>query len=391
MSDPTTDRTETEEVNRHVKRFLRVGTVGLVSLQFVSVAAAHDGSLHTGPAHRLLLGGLLVGIGLVGSSFLLNRVVAWMRPRLILGGILTGLLLATISTIALIQIQVEPITTAPLARRWYPLVAILSGAGVMIGSLTFGQMRWRGRPSYTILGVLLGLWVAYPVLVPGSGLLHPLGYLVVASVALLVGYIGWRDVRPAVVEAGSHRLARLVGAISTPVFAVFFLFSSGLFSVNPDPGMNPPTTPVVTMAQFANPLVVWPAVEFYLPSIPLAGALSVGTALVIVILTGLVGVNSVLATRVWQSDATVTSSQGWGGAVATTGATACCCCGPALYGLASAVMGVAASPLYWAFIDPASPLGAVFFVGATGLLTGSAIRLSAALKTAGICAVASRT
>lgn len=375
----------------HVKRVIRVSTVGLVSLQFVSVVAAHDGSLHTGPAHHLLLGGLLVGLGLVGSSLLLNRVVASIRPRLILGGILTGTLLTTISTIALIQIQVEPITTAPLARRWYPLVALLSGAGVMIGSLTLGQMRWCDRPSYTVLGVLLGLWVAYPVLVPGSGLLHPLGYLVVVSVPLLVGYIGGRDVRPAVVEAGSHRLVRLVGAISTPVFAVFFLFSSGLFSVNPDPGVNPPTTPVVTTAQFANPLIVWPAVEFYLPSIPLAGALSVGTALVIVVLTGLVGVNSVLATRVWQSDTTFTSTQGLVGAVATTGATACCCCGPALYGLASAVMGVAASPLYWAFIDPASPLGAIFFVGATGLLTGSAIRLSDALESAGICAVASRT
>jgi len=55
-----------------------------------------------------------------------------------------------------------------------------------------------------------------------------------------------------------------------------FLFSAGLFTVNPDEGVNTPTEAFVATASFANPLVVWPAVEFYLPAIPL----SVGTAVV---------------------------------------------------------------------------------------------------------------
>lgn len=148
---------------------------------------------------------------------------------------------------------------------------------------------------------------------------------------------------------------------------VFLLFSAGLFTVNPDEGINAPTQAFVTVAQFADPLVVWPAVEFYLPSIPLAGAMSVGTALLI----GLVSVNTMLATTVWQHDSGVESSGGVLGAVATTGATACCCCGPAVYAITSAILGVSASPLYWAFVDPSSPVGSLFLAGAVVFLTAT--------------------
>lgn len=86
-------------------------------------------------------------------------------------------------------------------------------------------------------------------------------------------------------------LSRRVGDLVAAMFGVFFLFSAGLFTVNPEQGVNGPTNAFMTTAQFVNPLVVWPAVELYLPSIPLAGAMSVGTALLIGTLVGLIGLN----------------------------------------------------------------------------------------------------
>lgn len=157
--------------------------------------------------------------------------------------------------------------------------------------------------------------------------------------------------------------------------------------MNSDQGVNGPTQTFVTTTSFVNPLVVWPAVEFYLPSIPLVGALSVGTALIIGLLTGLIGINTSLITAIWQRDIALSPSTGVVGAFATTGATACCSCGPAIYAIASVVFGVTASPLYWVFIDPASPIGALFFAGAVVFLTGITIRLATRLDTAGICTI----
>lgn len=171
------------------------------------------------------------------------------------------------------------------------------------------------------------------------------------------------------------------------MFGVFFLFSAGLFTVNPERGVNGPTGAFVTTARFANPLVVWPAIEFYVPSIPLAGAMSVGTAVLIGILAGLIGVNGTLMTTVWFHDLELPSAGGWLGGLATTGATACCCCGPAVYAVASVFLGVSASPLYWAFVDPASPLGALFFAAAVILLVWSAKRFAARLGETEACQI----
>lgn len=207
------------------------------------------------------------------------------------------------------------------------------------------------------------------------------------AVPLAVGYILWHGVRPALTRDVIDPLSRRVGLVVAGLFTVFFLFSAGLFSVNPDEGVNGPTQAFLTIASFANPLVVWPAVEFYLPSIPLVGALSVGTALIIGLLAGLIGLNTSLITAIWQRDIEFSPSNSVVGAFATTGATACCCCGPAIYALASVALGVTASPLYWAFIDPASPIGALFFASAVVFLTGSTIRLANRLDAAGVCTI----
>lgn len=294
-----------------------------------------------------------------------------------------GLGVATLSVIGLIEIQVEPASATLLFREWYPVIAFAAGMLIVRGSILLGLWRWPHQPLYTVLGTLLGLWVGYPVLIPGIAVQHPLGYILAAGLPLLLGYVLWRDVIPAVVSTGT--LARRAGLVAGSIFTVFFLFSSGLLSVTPDQGVNGPTEAFVTVQWFANPLVLWPAVEFYAPSVPVFGAMSVGTAIALVILGGLISTNAVLATTVWQHEIPLSASNGLLGAVATSGATACCCCGPALYGLVSAVFGLAASPVYWALIDPPSPLGMLFFVGAVAFLTGSNLQLARTLDDAGLC------
>jgi hypothetical protein len=316
----------------------------------------------------------------MGTVRLLAREPWKNRPRLVATGFLCGLGITLLGTIAVIQIQIEPIGTTPTLHEWFPFLAGAVSLLVVMGSVFLGISRWPARPEYTALGLALGVWIGYPALLPNSGYRHPLGYLLVSLVPLLVGLILWRDVWPAIRATTIDGLSRRAGIVVSGMFGIFFLFSTGLFTVNPEEGITAPSEAFVTTASFANPLVVWPAIEFYLPSIPLAGALSVGTAILIGLLAGLVGLNAALLTTLWRGGVELSSSDGLLGGFATTGATACCCCGPSLYAIASVFLGVSASPLYWAFIDPASPLGTLFFVAAVGLLLSSSIRFARNLE-----------
>lgn len=386
-SEPATDSTDMNKQQSCsiLARVLTTGVVMLVSLTMVPTATAHEGAVHTGTSHWGLLGIIFVGVSVVGISLRLGQTRWAGQPRRTIKGVLAGAVIAMIGTIGVTQIQIEPVGTTPTAHEWYPLLAGIAGIGIVTVSHFAGMFRWSTCPRYSLLGTLLGLWVLYPVVMPRAGYTHPLGYLLVVAVPLVIGYIFWRDVFPALSTDVLDQFSRRVGGVVAALFTVFFLFSAGLLTVNPDEGVNGPTEGFVTVASFVNPLVVWPAVEFYIPSIPLAGALSVGTALVIALLATLVGINTALITSIWQRGLNLSPRDGAAGAVATTGATACCCCGPAVYAIASAVLGMSASPLYWAFIDPASPLGALFFVGAVTLLTGSSIRLIQSLSEVGAC------
>lgn len=350
----------------------------------VPTVAAHEGSVQTGTPHWALLGVVVVGLSIIGGSVLLDRTVWKNRPYRTLSTLLVGLIITISGGIGLTQIQIEPIRTTPVARQWFPILAIIAGIGILTATLILSLRRWPHHPRYSLLGALLGLWVLYPTLVPGSGLTHPLGYLITVAVPLTVGYLLWQDVWPALSQVGTDALVQRMSLLVASLVTVFLLFSAGLFTVNPDMGVNAPTTAFVTIAEFADPLVVWPAIEFYLPLIPLSGAMSVGTALLIGLLVGLVAANTALVTTVWQRNLSVDSAGGVLGTVATTGATACCCCGPAAYALTSSIFGLTASPLYWAFVDPTSPVGSLFFVGAVGLLTRNAIELSNSLYETGV-------
>lgn len=382
------DTTETSKQASATSTIRRIGIWGLGGLgatSFARPAAAHGGTAHAGTPHWIFLGISLVGVALIALSIYFGRTRWADAPRRTIKSLLVGAVIAMVGTVAVIQIQIEPIGTTPTALEWYPIFAVIAGGSILTASFFGGLVRWPTRPRYTVLGILLGVWVLYPAVLPGAGYTNPVGYLLVLAVPLVVGYIFWQDVSPALSTAVVDTFSRRVGTLVAVLFTVFFLFSAGLFTVNPEEGVNAPTEAFVTTASFANPLVVWPAVEFYLPAIPLSGALSVGTAVVIGLLAVLIGLNTALMTTVWQRDLQLSTTVGAGGTVATTGATACCCCGPAVYAIASAVLGVSASPLYWAFLAPTSPLGALFFVGAVALLTSSSVQLTRSLISAGVC------
>lgn len=363
----------------------------VATLTMVPTASAHGsvGTVTNEWIHLVVMlqGVTLLGIGIIAASVWFGRTRWTARPRRVVTGVLVGVAVAMIGTIGITQIQILPIgtTPSPTLRAWYPRLAFMAGSAIMLGSLFLGWRYWFDRPRYWLLGVLLGLWILYPVTMPRQGLRNPLGYVLVVAVLLCIGYIIWRDIRPALSQDVVGRFARRVGITTAILFGVFYLFSAGLFTVNPDGDVNAPTHAFVTVASFSNPLVMWPAVEFGTPSIPFFGALSIGTVLVIGLLAGLVGITASLMTVGWLNEVDLSSSEGMVGFVATTGATACCCCGPAVYAMASGVFGMMASPLFWAFTTPTSPFGALFFVSSVALLTGSSIRLTRSLADAGAC------
>lgn len=374
--------------NRLAPKLVAVTLIGLGGLGAVPPAAAHGGTLHAGTPHWILLAILLLGAGILTGSVILGpRWADSLRP--VLATAFFGAVLLIIGAVGLTELQIEPLGTdaTPFPRVWFTYIAIGVGGIVVLASLNLGIWRWPRRPAYTALGTILGMWIMYPALFPAREYRLPVGYVLVAAIPLLVGYIIRREVVPVLAE--TTRTARQAGIGATLLFTAFLLFSTGQFTLNPEPVAT--SDPFVVVTSIASPLVAWPAVEVYLPSIPFFGALSVGTVITFTVLAGLVGINTVLATTMWQSETTVDNGRGVIGGIATTGATACCCCAPAVYGVAGVLFGLSASPLYWTFLDPASPLGAIFFVGATVFMTWSALRLARGLTDAGVCVVPGRT
>ncbi len=362
--------------------------VALASTTLVPTASAHEGTVHGGTPHLLLLGTLFVGVALLGTVAWLDRTGQRPDPRTSAGLLVAGVSLSALATVGLVEVQVEPLSTTPLPRQFYPVLTVFGGMAIALGSVVAYQLRWGDRHAYPVLGSVLGFWVAYPALLPGDASRHPLGYLLVLAVPALLGYVYWTELRPALARVGTR--GRLVGALAAVGFAGFFAFSSGLATFNPDPVPQAGGEPFTVVTTFVSPLVSWPAIEMYRPAVPMFAALSVGTGITLGLLAGLVGINAALGTTVWRTqdaaspDRTAAADGGTvtgvTGALATTGATACCCCGPALYGIASAALGASASPLYWAFTDPESPLATLFLVAAIGLLTASAVTLASTVR-----------
>ena len=368
--------------------FLSLITVTVIGL-LSGVASAHGGE-HTPPIpqwYGLVI--LLLGFGIVGITIILNRRDQLGSTEHALAGIFLGVLIAALGGIMIVQLSPIDDYTAmnsPIPRFWYPIISLTLGFGIIVGSSLLGLLRWPTKPRYTTLGILLGLWIAYPAIVPSQiEYQHPAGYAIVLSVPLLVGYIIWRDGRDILGHIWQDATARRFGLGIGIVMLLFFVFSTGLISLVPEEGIvngqSTMDTPAFIDTQpFASPLVMWPAVEVWLPQIPLSAAISIGVLLILALLGTLIAINAMLAAYQWRYENESNSTQSTAGAAALVGPNACGCCGPMFAQLAVVLLGPsAAAPLYWLFVDFSSPVGSFFFVASVGLLTGGFVYSANAL------------
>lgn len=342
------------------------------------IVSAHSGEPHIPQWYGLIV--LLLGFGVLGATIVLNRWDQIARTEHALAGILVGVAIAALGGIIIVQLS--PIdeysaNNMPFPRTWYPLISLTVGLGIIVASALLGQLRWPTRPRYAALGILLGSWIAYPALVRGSAeYFHPAGYVIALAVPLTVGYIVWRDGRDVLAQVWQDTVARRFGLGIGAIMLIFFVFSTGLVSLVPEEGLmggqDVMDVPAFIATQpFASPLVMWPAVEVWLPQIPLSAAISLGVLLMILLLGGLVTITAMLAAYQWRYTSGSSSAQNTAGAAALVGPNACGCCGPMFAQLAVVLLGPsAAAPLYWLFVDFSSPVGSFFFVASVGLLTG---------------------
>lgn len=341
------------------------------ALAALPTASAHTGTTHAGTPHWLLLALVLVGAAVVvGGRHAVER--RRLSPRAGVLVLLLGVVLAGIGAIGLVEIQVTS-SVGPTLNHLYPVAGLFVGTGVMVGSLAVTRVYWPDRPRYAALGTLLGAWILYPNVLPNDGVANPLGYLLVLGLPVAIGYVLWTGAAPALRSVAADRFARWVGLVTGAVVSVVVAFSAGTLTVNPDTGINVPTHAFLRTFPVSDPLVTWPALEFYVPAVPFAGMVSVGTVVLFGVLGGLVGLNAAVVAHQWQRGADLSLRGTLLGSVTTTGATACCCCAPAAYGVVSAVFGTAASPVYWAFMDTSSPLSSLFLTASVLLLTGSVL------------------
>ncbi|WP_231737059.1 hypothetical protein [Halobacterium sp. CBA1126] len=199
-----------------------------------SPAAAHSGTTHAGTPHWLLF--VLAFAGLAGAA---GTLAAFRRGRVdgttAAAAGFTAVLAGGFGLVGLVELQVVA-DTGPQIRSVYPTASLLIGAAMAVGSLVVGRLRWPERPRYTALGLLLAAWVVYPILLPNGGTYHPLGYVLVATVVFAVGYVVRRDAWAVLQSLRRDRRPLAASALAGGLFTVFFAFSAGTVTVNPDPG-----------------------------------------------------------------------------------------------------------------------------------------------------------
>jgi len=347
--------------------------VGLLALTQIPVASAHDVTATGGVSRKHGLLVILLGVVLLGGAIVLKRTDR-VSPTVALYSVFIGIVLAAFGAILFDGLSPEPTYTAssfPFPRSWYPLLAVSIGLLITVLSVIIGWLRWPTRPRYTFLGVLMGLWVSYPYLIPGPASdTHPLGYAIVLGTPLLVGYILWTDAGDILRAVMRDPVARRFGMGVGIVLALFFLTITGYLSFFPEEGMPHEVTIVVLPVIYQ--LVTWPTLEIVLPHIPFFLAVSPGQLIIIGTLSTLIGLNAAIIARHWRVEERAGLTQGTAGSAAIVGTCTCGCCGPLVAKIAVLAAGPSiAAPLYWLFVDSASPLSILFIVGSIFLFTGS--------------------
>lgn len=364
-----------QSVGQGFRRPAAVLALLALAIAHLPVASAHGATATAGLSQLDGVLFALAGVLVLGASVLFKRM-GYVSPTTALAGVFLGLAVTAVGAVLFEALSPDPTYTAqsiPFPRSWYQPIALLGGLGIGVVSLLVGVLRWPERPRYTFLGVLMGLWIAYPYLIPGTASdTHPLGYAIVLGTPILVGYIVWQDAGGVVQAVLRDRVARWFGIGVTLVVALFFVSVTGYLSFFPEPGLPHERTVVVLPALYQ--LVMWPILEVYLPHIPLFVAISPGQLVVVGLLSGLIGLNAAVIARHWRVEERAGITEGTAGTAAVVGSCTCGCCGPLVAKIAVLAAGPSiAAPLYWVFVDSASPLSAVFIVASVLLFTGSLI------------------
>lgn len=156
------------------------------------------------------------------------------------------------------------------------------------------------------------------------------------------------------------------------VITGFFMSMTGYLSVFPDEAA--PTETVFVVLPAVYQLVSWPTLELFLPQVPLFVAISPGLVILNGLIGVLVGLNAAIIARQWRVNKRAGATEGTVGTAAIVGSCTCGCCGPFVAQFAAVAAGSSvAAPLYWLFIDSASPLVVVFIVGSIVLFTGTLV------------------
>lgn len=347
----------------------------IFGLTQVPVVSAHGATAMGGlsPGHGLLL--VLIGVVLLGGASVLKRMKR-ISPTVALYGVFVGIVVTAVGAVLFEGLSADPTYTAssmPFPRSWYQPLALLTGLFIMIVSFVVGWLRWRTRPRYTFLGILMGMWILYPYLIPGiASNSHPLGYAIVLGTPLFVGYLIWKDAGSVLRTALRDPVARRFGFGVGLVLALFFVSVTGYLSFFPEEGLSHERVVVVIPTIYQ--LVTWPVLEVYLPHIPLFVAISPAQLIVVGMLSALIGLNAALIARHWRVEERAGMTEGTAGSAAIVGTCTCGCCGPLVAKIAVLAVGPSiAAPLYWVFVDTASPLSTLFIVGSIILFTGSLI------------------
>lgn len=349
--------------------------LAIVALTQIPVASAHGATATGGLSQRH---GVL--LGLIGAVVLIGIIILkrtnHITPTVALYGVFAGIAITALGAILFEGLAPETTYTArsmPFPRSWYQPLALSVGLLIMVGSVIAGWLRWPTRPRYMFLGMLMGMWVAYPPLIPGHASdTHPLGYAIVLVTPLLIGYIIWTDAGSVLRAVLRDPVARRFGIGVGIVLALFFVSVTGYLSLFPEEGMPHDVTVVVLPAIYQ--LVTWPTLEIVLPHIPLFLAVSPGQVIVVGMLSALIGLNAALIARHWRVEEPAGLTEGTAGSATIVGTCTCGCCGPLVAKIAVLAAGPSiAAPLYWVFVDSASPLSVLFIAGSLLLFSGSLI------------------
>ena len=361
---------------RRSKRLLSVLLIFILVLTQIPVASAHNATATTGlsPGHGILL--ILSGVIFLGGVIVFKRT-DHISPTVALYGVFVGIVVTALGAILFEGLSPDPTYAAnsmPFPRSWYQPLALTVGFLIMVLSIIVGWLRWPTRPRYTFLGILLGLWIVYPTLIPGPASdTHPLGYAIVLGTPLLIGYIIWKDVKRVLRSVLRDPVARRFGIGVGVVVALFFMAVTGYLSFFPEEELLHERSIIVLSAIYQ--LVMWPILEIYLPHIPLFIAISPGQLIIVGLLSALIGLNAAIIAHHWRAGAQAGRAEETAGTAAVVGSCVCGCCGPLVAKVAVLAAGPSiAAPLYWVFVDPASPLSTVFIIGSIVLFTGSLVR-----------------